>query len=250
MRTTWHSSTAKNIKGHAWIYTQSRWSPRRCHSPGYHPQLFSQLPVISPQPVSALPTLSGSPWLYISLIPAAPPPASQIPSPQLFLQAAPQSFPCSLPLNAESFLKWRFQAIRGANLQILTSLIVISVPPQLLQQAALVGCVLFWRCSPSSHIQCLCTELHSFNSPCGSAACLQEFKTAALQWGLWALQEHLLGTVGKAASQPQALNSSRAQLIQRTRFLWRSALKEQRHWRKGKGCSIAKMPDMLTASQN
>lgn len=126
MGTTWHSSTAKNIKGRAWIYTQSRWSPRRCHD--LEPQPWISSPIILTlsflpsvfqtfQPSLAVPDFK-SPWFLLLL---HQPSASLLPS-IFFRLPAPQSFPCRLPLNTKSFLKWRFQAIKGANLQVITTL--------------------------------------------------------------------------------------------------------------------------------
>lgn len=103
---TWHSCTARNVEGHAGISAQSRGSPHRGHDlqaqpyPGYHPQLSPHCP--SPQCVSDPPTLPGSPWFYISLVPAAPPPAFQIPSPQRFLQA-----PCTPNISLQAPTKYQ-----------------------------------------------------------------------------------------------------------------------------------------------
>lgn len=109
MGTTWHSSTAKNIKGRAWIYTQSRWSPRRCHD--LEPQPWISSPIILTlsflpsvfqtfQPSLAVPDFK-SPWFLLLL---HQPSASLLPS-IFFRLPAPQSFPCRLPLNTKSFLK-------------------------------------------------------------------------------------------------------------------------------------------------
>lgn len=120
--------------------------------------------------------------------------------------STPQRHPCRLPLNA----KWR-EVFKQSEEPIYKSSypsVVIYAPPQLLQQTALVGCVLFLWCSFSSRNQYLPTKLHSFNFPCESVDC-----RSSKQQHFYIVHEHfithLLGTDGKVASEPQALKSSR-----------------------------------------
>lgn len=221
--TIWHPSTARSSKGRGWVYTYAGWGPNRCHdletqpctnscSSGYHIQLHSPpcLPAACLSPPKPLDFYS----LHISLARAIPSPVLHTASLSVGFSphdSTPQRHPCSPPLRTKASVKRR-EVFSNQKSQF-TSHHILQLSfmplPSCSGKHPLLGLFYFhgahlaaaFSISPQnythliSHVNLLTVcrgseQQHSY--------VFHEHFTA-----------HLLGTDGKVASEPQALNSSR-----------------------------------------